>query len=221
MTVTSDLPIHNLKEGGAYEDRSRAPDGFAAARRAMIDSQLRTSGVNEPYVLSRMLAVPREEYVPAHARGTAYIDRAIPLGDGRWLAAPVFYGMMLEEAAPAQGEVVLIVDGGSGYLPALIEPLVESVTIVTPDEAGERADGIDSEPARHTLVLIDGAVENVPTTLAAQMTDRARIVTGLVSKGVTRLAIGRKSGSEIALIPLAELGIPRLTQFDTPKAWSF
>ena len=36
----------------------------ARARRAMIDSQLRTSGVNEEYVLARMLAVPREDFLP-------------------------------------------------------------------------------------------------------------------------------------------------------------
>ena len=51
-----------------------------AARKAMIDSQLRTSGVNADFVLSRMGAVARENFVPASARGFAYIDRAIALG---------------------------------------------------------------------------------------------------------------------------------------------
>jgi protein-L-isoaspartate(D-aspartate) O-methyltransferase len=41
---------------------------FDAARRAMIDSQLRTSGVNEPWVLARFAAVPRENFVPGGAR---------------------------------------------------------------------------------------------------------------------------------------------------------
>ena len=42
------------------------------ARRAMIDSQLRTSGVNAPWVLDRMRAVPREDFLPATAQGFAY-----------------------------------------------------------------------------------------------------------------------------------------------------
>jgi protein-L-isoaspartate(D-aspartate) O-methyltransferase len=38
---------------------------------------------------------------------------------------------------------------------------------------------------------------------------------------VTRLAIGRRSGDDVALLPLAEIGIPRLGEFDQPKGWSF
>ena len=60
------------------------------ARRAMIDSQLRTSGVNEEYVLARMLAVPREDFLPAEKASVAYIDRAVILGDEGHMAAPLF-----------------------------------------------------------------------------------------------------------------------------------
>ena len=69
------------------EDRPAAR--HEAARRAMIDSQLRTSGVNAEWVLRRMNEVPRERFVPDAAQGFAYIDRAIALGGGRFLAAPV------------------------------------------------------------------------------------------------------------------------------------
>ena len=214
MTAITDLPLGDADDG---TPALRADAGFAAARRAMIDSQLRTSGVNEPYVLSRMLAVPREDFVPARSRGTAYIDRAIPLDDGRFLAAPVFYGMMVEEAAPTAQDDVLIVDAGSGYIAALIAPLVATVTQITPEQA---RDG-DMPGGGYSLILIDGAVENVPAALPSLMAERGRIVTGVVAKGVTRLAIGRKSGNGVALLPLAEMGIPHLAEFDTPKAWSF
>jgi len=46
----------------------------SAARKAMIDSQLRTSGVNEPFVIARMGSVAREEFVPDGAKA---IDRFI------------------------------------------------------------------------------------------------------------------------------------------------
>ena len=194
----------------------RSEPDFATARRAMIDSQLRTSGVNEPWVLARMNAVPREDFVPAEARPVAYIDRAVPLGGSAMLAAPLFHARLLAEAKPVQSDRVLVVDGGSGYLPALIEGLAGSVTVVTPDDAmkgGKKGD--------YTLLLIDGAVEQLPEGIAKRLSDDARVVTGLIDNGVTRLAIGRKSGGTIALLPLAELGIPRLSAFDKPKAWSF
>ena len=50
------------------EDRPVA--GHEAARRAMIDSQLRTSGVNAEFVLRRMAAVAREQFVPASAQAS-------------------------------------------------------------------------------------------------------------------------------------------------------
>lgn len=192
-------------------------DQFATARRAMIDSQLRTSGVNDEYVLARMLSVPREEHVPANARGTAYIDRAITLENGRRIAAPLFYGMVLAEAAPKVDDTVLVVDAGSGYLPALVEPLVASVDVITPEEAAAKS----RKRTTYSLILIDGAIENVPDTIAKRLADGGRIVTGLAAKGVTRLATGRKSAADVAMLPLAEIGIPRLPEFDTPTSWSF
>lgn len=192
-----------------------APD-FVAARRAMIDSQLRTSGINEPWVLARMNAVPREEFVPAETRAVAYIDRAVPLGGNAMLAAPLFHARLLTEARPTPGDRILVVDGGSGYLPALLEGLAGAVTSITPDEAvksGRKGD--------FTLLLVDGAVEHLPDTLAKRLTDDGRVVTGLIDNGVTRLAIGRKAGSGISLLPLAEMGIPVLSAFARPKAWSF
>lgn len=200
--------------------------GYAAARRIMIESQLRPNGVNDRAVLERMAAVPREDCVPAAARGNAYMDRAVPLGPGpdgapRFLAAPEFHGLMLQEAAPRAGDTVLLVDGGSGYLAELLRPMVASLVAIAPAQAlrGEGARGACS------LLLIDGAVEQVPAALAALLQPDGRAVTGLVEDGVTRLAVGRRTGegaaSSLALLPLAELGIPVLPQFARPRAWTF
>jgi len=192
-------------------------DGFAAARKAMIDSQLRVSGVNAGFVLARMAAVPREEFVPAAVRGQAYADRATPLGDGRYLAAPLVQGRMLEEARPDARDNVLLVDGGSGYLAELVRPLVGSLTVIRPEEAvaGTVADG------QFTLLMIDGAIEQLPAALAARLADGARVVTGQMLRGVTRLAAGVKAAGDVVLTPLAEIGIPELPEFAAPKGWSF
>ena len=190
---------------------------FETARRSMIDSQLRTSGVNEDFVLARMAAVPREDFVPAGSRGVAYIDRAIPLDNGRRIAAPLFYGMVLAEAQPSLDDTVLVVDAGSGYLDELIKPLVASVVSITPDEAVAKS----RKRKSYSLVLVDGAIEHVPEELAKRIGDGGRIVAGLANGNVTRLAVGRRSTGSVALLPLAEIGIPRLAEFDKPKAWSF
>lgn len=189
---------------------------FVAARKAMIDSQLRTSGVNEGFVLDRMAAVPREDFVPPTARATAYMDRAIRLADGGFLAAPVFHGAMLAEAQPTAADRVLVIDAGSGYLPELIRPLVAALDVVTPEQG---ADG--QAQGGYSLILIDGAVEHVPESLGDLLDGDGRLVTGLVERGVTRLATGRRAGATLGLVALAEMGIPRLGAFDKPAGWTF
>jgi protein-L-isoaspartate(D-aspartate) O-methyltransferase len=189
---------------------------FAEARRAMIDSQLRTSGVNEPFVLNAMVGIARENFVPEVSRNAAYIDRAIPLGDGRFLAAPVVHGMMLAEAAPKAEDRALLVGDGKGYLAALLSPLVGSLDAVAPADAATKPGKGD-----YSLIVIDGAVEELPAAIEKLLADDGRLVTGVVERGVTRLAAGRKAAGTIALLPLAELGIPVLPEFAAPKRWSF
>lgn len=186
------------------------------ARRAMIDSQLRTSGVNEPWVLAAMARVPREDFVPESAKAAAYIDRAVPLGNGRFLAAPLVQGMMLAEARPTLDDKALLVGDGAGYLAALLRPLVGSLDALDPAEASTR-----KRKGPYSLIVVDGAIEELPAPLAAQLAEGGRIVTGLVLRGVTRLATGRKAAGDVALLPLAEIGIPVLPEFAAPKRWSF
>lgn len=202
MTIVQDRPVAG---------------GHAAARKAMIDSQLRTSGVNAADVIARMGAVAREDFVPQGARGIAYIDRAIALGDGRWLAAPLVQGMMLQEAHPTLADKALLVDGGSGYLAELVRPLVGSLEVLSPAEAVAAS----RKKGGFTLLLIDGAIERFPEALGQRLDEGARVVCGVLRDGLTRLAIGRKAAGEVALIPLAEIGIPALPEFAAKKEWSF
>ena len=189
----------------------------SAARRAMIDSQLRVSGVNHEAVLAAMSAVAREDFVPANARGHAYIDRAIPVDSAHALPAPLVHGKMLTEAAPQVGERVLVVSCGSNYLPALVEAMGASVEVASAAEAAAGKPG----SAGFTLLLIDGAVEHLPASLVAALADGGRVVTGLVQRGVTTLASGTKAGGAVQLAPLADIGIPVLAEFAAPKSWSF
>ncbi|MFO6446642.1 protein-L-isoaspartate O-methyltransferase family protein [Erythrobacter sp. NE805] len=188
----------------------------SVARRAMIDSQLRTSGVNEEYVLARMLAVPREEFLPADKAAAAYIDRAVSLGTGGTLAAPLFYGKLLVEAAPGPDDRVLVVSGGTGYLAALVRPLVAELTEVSAEEAAAM-----TGTGQHTLILVDGAIEQLPQGLADALAEDGRIVTGYVLRRVTRLAAGRRIAGQVTLQPVEDLGIPVLPSFAAPKGWTF
>jgi protein-L-isoaspartate(D-aspartate) O-methyltransferase len=190
---------------------------FAQARKAMIDSQLRVSGVNEDWILAAMGREPREDHVPAAAREHAYIDRAIPLGQGRALPAPLVHGRMLLEAAPTAQDRVLLVGCGSGYLAALLGGRVGTLDVIDAAQAASQTGGM----GQHSLLLIDGAIEHLPAGLAAELAEGGRVVTGLVERGVTRLAIGRKVAGQVSLLAVADIGIPVLAEFAAPTGWSF
>lgn len=185
------------------------------ARRAMIDSQLRVSGVNDPAVLAAFDKVAREDHVPAALAGSAYIDRALALGDGHNLPPPLVHGRILVEAAIRAGEKVLVVST-NGYLAALAGVLGGEVTTLAPaDVAGKKKAGT------FDVVLIDGAAEALPASLAGMVSDDGRVVTGVIERGISRLATGRKAGTTIALLPLADMGIPAIPEFAAAKGWSF
>ena len=189
----------------------------SAARRAMIDSQLRVSGVNDLRVLAAMAGVAREDFVPAAARGHAYIDRAIQLDHGHALPAPLVHGLMLSEAMPGADDHVLLVSNGSGYLPALVEAMGASVEVVS------AADAVIRKSSKRVcdLLIIDGAVEQLPAGLVNELIEGGQVVAGLVVRGVTRLASGIKIGGAVTLAPLSEVGIPVLSEFAAPNQWSF
>src|SRR5215469_12400155 len=72
------------------------PD-FAAAREAMIESQLRPQGVTDPAVLEAMATVQRENFLPSHTRPLAYVDRSVTIAPGRFLAASAVLGQLLTQ----------------------------------------------------------------------------------------------------------------------------
>lgn len=197
-------------------DTATRPLDFAAARKAMLDSQLRTSGVNEPFVLARMGAVAREDYVPAEAQGYCYMDRSIALPGNGTLAQPVSHGKMLTAARPGADESVLVVDNGNGYLTALVEPLAGKCDSVSVEDAAA-----GKKRGTYDLILVDGAIGTFPAALAKRLADGGRVVTGLIDNGVTRLAVGRMSGKDVAFRNVEDIALPRLAVFDAPKGWSF
>ncbi|KPP90671.1 protein-L-isoaspartate(D-aspartate) O-methyltransferase [Erythrobacter sp. HL-111] len=188
------------------------------ARRFMIKSQLRTSGVNDEVTLARMRDVPREDFLPPEKAALAYIDRSVPLAGGGALAAPLFYGKALVEAAARRDDRALVVENGTGYLAELVRPLVGALEVTG---AAEAAGGKVPGDGDFTLVLIDGAIEQLPDSLAARVAEGGRVVGGLVLRGVTRLASGRRIAGRVAFMPVEDLGIPVLSAFAKPKGWSF
>ena len=181
---------------------------FEQMRRAMVDSQLRTSGVTEAWVLAEMGRVPREDYVPVSHRTTAYMDRAITLADHKVLNPPVATGLLLQAADVAPDDNVLLMGTATDYVAALLDRRVPNVTAV---DAADIASAGKSAP--YSLIIIDGAVEELPDSLLTLAADGARLVTGITDGAVTRLAKGYVHSGRVALKPFIDSEITPFTAF--------
>jgi protein-L-isoaspartate(D-aspartate) O-methyltransferase len=98
-----------------------------AARRQMIDQQVRTWEVLDPRVLDTLAAVPRERFVPEAFRGVAFADAPIPIGHGQFMLPPALDGRILQALAPLRGERALEIGTGSGFFAACLAHLTGSV----------------------------------------------------------------------------------------------
>lgn len=197
---------------------------FETCRKAMIDSQLRTCGINEDFVLDRMIAVPREDFVPAAQRACAYIDRSVALDNGRRIAAPVVYGKLLAASRPAEDDRALVIDAGSGYLPALIRPLVAEMDVLSVEDTLALTTSKGGKGKGYSLIIIDGALEHAPESLLQKLQAGGRIIMGLCAdRGITQLVRGEKGEAVKSpnFVVLAEVAIPRLHEFDQAKEWKF
>lgn len=205
---------------------------YSSMRTAMVESQLRTSDVDDQRVIAVMARVPREDYVPAERRAMTYIDRPIPLGGGRALNAPLVVGRLLKEARVEAGDKVLLIGAATGYSAALLAELGAQVTAVEEEGGADipvpgvtlvrgplAAGAPDGAP--YDVLFIDGAVEDVPTALVQQLADGARVVTGLVDRGVTRLCAGRVIGGALGLNSLTDIEMVALPGFGAVKAFTF
>ena len=212
---------------------SPIPD-FAAARQAMIESQLRPQGVTDPAVLEAMGTVPREDFLPPHTRPLAYVDRAVAMGEGRFLPAPAVLGELLTQMMARPGHKALVVGAGTGYSAAVLKAMGLEVTALESSAelaAAGRQVGVDvvegpleagyKKAAPYDQILIDGAVECIPDSIVAQLSDGGRLGTALVDRGVTRLIVGRKAGDAFGYLTLSDAGVPALPGFTRPRAFTF
>lgn len=211
---------------------------FDAMRRAMVESQLRTTGVNDPRVVAAMAMVARERFVPAEWRALAYMDRPVPLGHGRELNLPEATGALLTAAEIRPSDRVLIVGAATGYTAAVVAEIALQVTALEENEAliglGRDAlagSGVElahgplnqgwTAGAPYDLIIVDGLVEQVPDILTEQLADGGRVACALLDRGASRLAIGRKSGAGFGLDLFADCDAVALPGFAKPKTFVF
>lgn len=211
---------------------------FEHMRKAMVASQLRTTGVNDPRVVAAMGAVPRERFVPDRFVSGAYADLTVPLGHGRELNTPMALGRLLSEARLQGDERALVIGCASGYSAAVVARLVRSVVAL--EEAAELAAWARREVsgtgvevvegplnggwpagAPYDFILVDGAVEFLPQAILDQAAEGGQIAAALLDDGVARLSVGRVVAGSFGAAAFSDAAAPILPGFAKPRGFSF
>jgi protein-L-isoaspartate(D-aspartate) O-methyltransferase len=214
---------------------------FAAAREAMVDTQVRPADVTRYPIIGAMLAVPREDYVPEALRPVAYLGEHVPLGPGRVLLDPRVFAKLLDALDVGPKDLVLDVGCGLGYSTAVLARMAEAVVALEEDAtlAGEAdallaAHGVDTavvqvgplaagvpEHGPFDAILIEGAIEVFPQALGDQLKPGGRVA-AIFADGPAGLArLGVRSAGGISWRGVFDASAPVLPGFAATKAFEF
>ena len=213
----------------------------AAARRLMVDGQIRTADVTNPSLIAAMQAVPRELFVPPSLAAQAYCDGEVSLGKGRALLRPMVLAKLIQGADLHAGDQVLDVGSGTGYssavlshMGALVVALEEDAELARRAEATLAAVGalrvtVASAPltagrataAPYDVILINGAIEIAPQALGRQLKPEGRLAAVFGRGPGAKAMIYRFIEGQLVGRPIFDAAAPVLPGFAAPPAFVF
>lgn len=220
---------------------------FAAQRVKMVDGQVRTTDVTRIEIIDAMLAVPREEFVPARRQVLAYIDEDIeisPASGGqpaRYLMEPSPFAKLLQLADIRSDDFVLDVGAGTGYGAAILSHIATSVLALESDAElaaqatsnlqrlghdnavvvqGALAEGHAAQ-APYDVIVIEGAVDQVPQALLDQLKDFGRLVAVVGQGNAATARLFVREGNTVAGRPAFNAAIKPLPGFARVAEFQF
>jgi protein-L-isoaspartate(D-aspartate) O-methyltransferase len=217
---------------------------YAAARAKMVDSQLRTEDVTDYRILAAMAEVARERFVPERMRPLAYIDEDILLRGGtapRYLMEPAPLARLLQLAEISDTDSILDVGCGTGYAAAVLARLAGSVVALDHDadlaaEAGRNMGELEignvrvvvgpleggyPDGAPYDVIVMEGAVEFVPDSLFAQLSNGGRLVAVVGYGRAAPATVFTKTDGDIGGRVAFNAHIRPLPGFTKPKGFVF
>jgi protein-L-isoaspartate(D-aspartate) O-methyltransferase len=181
-------------------------------------------------------------FVPPPLRGIAYVDEDLPLGAGRSLMEPMVLARLLQIAQVLPTERLLDVACATGYSSAVAARLagrvigVESVDTharrarVLMGELGianveiVEAPIADGAPTRgpFDVILLSGAVSEIPSGLKAQLADGGRLV-GVIKRaiGLGQATLTLRLGDVYSTRILFDAATPLLPEFEPRESFVF
>ncbi len=176
------------------------------SRQKMVEEIRIGYGLKDTKVLSVMLKVPREEFVPADLRYLAYDDSPVAIGFDQTVSQPYTIAFMTHLLNLQGSETVLEIGTGSGYQAAILSLLAKKVFTIErihqlADQArkklkdlgylnievkgGQGEEGWE-EKAPFDAVLITAGIEKIPQRLLKQLKEEG-ILVAPVGRGMDKV----------------------------------
>jgi len=214
---------------------------LAAARRTMVDRQVRTADVTDLALIAAMLEVPREQFVPPAHVNVAYLDRDVPVAAGRALLKPMGLAKLVQAMGVHGDDHVLVVGCGSGYGAAVLARLAGSIVALDQDPAltdwaaknlaavgaanvtvktGALPAGWQ-QSAPYDAILLEGATEIAPEQLGRQLKPDGRLVCVLGGTRPGKAMVYRAVEGGVSGRPIFDAAAPVLPGFVAPHAFVF
>ena len=172
---------------------------FTAARKAMVDSQVRVNDVTDRDLQTAMLGVERETFCAPERAYAAYVDGSVEIAGDRRLMPARDLGKLLQAAEAKEGERVLAI--AAPYAAAVLADMGLKATAQEADQAvfdvvGEALAKAGVETAlapldqpvgdNWDLIVCEGGVPAIPAAWGAALRPGGRMVlverTGAVGK---------------------------------------
>lgn len=206
---------------------------YQALRRTMVDAQVRANDVVDPRIHAAMLAVPRERFVPAARRASAYADAPIEVAPKRYLLEPRTFAKLVQLAEIRAEDRILDVGCATGYSSAVLArigkevvaleqdaDLVRIASETLPSVAGPKVavvqgglvEGVRGQ-GPYDVIFINGAVETVPDQLFGQLAEGGRLVAVIQENAAGRATLFVKENSRVGRRPSFDAGVPMLAGF--------
>ncbi len=207
----------------------------------MVDGQVRTSDVTKYPIISAMLEIPREEFVPKSKRDIAYLGEHIVLRDDRVILDARTLAKMLDCLDIRADELVLDIGSCYGYSTAIIARMAEAVVSleeidgmarkaehILPDVSVDNAitvqgalvDGVPRH-GPYDVIVIQGGVEQIPDNLVAQLRDGGRIGVIMIQGVAGEFRIGTRHSDTVSWNGAFNATAPVLKGFRRPRGFVF
>lgn len=124
------------------------------ARFNMVEQQIRPWDVLDQTVLDALLKIKREEFAPEAWRVLALADLEIPLGFDESMLSPKMEARLVQEARIRDGEHILEIGTGSGYMTALLAYAAGSGSVHSVDIIPEFTNSAREKLARHGITNV-------------------------------------------------------------------